>query len=194
MKTIKLLFTVTTVAIVAIATAVERPKMNVAPLTPNKAVITFRNENSAQFEVSIHAANGDMVYYKMTEKPLVNYQKIFDFKNLENGYYEIKLKIKDTSVSRNFRVSNDEISFGESQLKFDPYFELKNNILKFSYLNFEKEKMDFKIYKQKEMIYKAKLGSDIAISSGYDLSKLDPGNYTIVLSSWKDEFEYEIEK
>ena len=53
MKTIKLLTTMSAVAVVAIATAVEKPKMNVIPLTADRAVVSITNENPAFFEVSI---------------------------------------------------------------------------------------------------------------------------------------------
>ena len=61
MKTIKLLFTATVVAIAAIATAVEKPKMNVVPLTADRAIVSILNENAAFLELSIQAENGDMV-------------------------------------------------------------------------------------------------------------------------------------
>ena len=66
MKTIKLVFTVMAVAVAAIVTGVEKPKMNVIPVTADRAIVSIENENPAQFEVSIAAENGDLVYYKQT--------------------------------------------------------------------------------------------------------------------------------
>ena len=61
MKTIKLLTTLTAVAIVAIATAVEKPKMDVIPLTADRAIVSVTNENPALFEMSIETLDGSLV-------------------------------------------------------------------------------------------------------------------------------------
>ena len=194
MKTIKLLLTITAAAIVAIATAVEKPKMNVVPLTADRAIVSIVNENAAYFELSIEAENGDIVYYKQSSNPLTNYQKIYDFKELEHGTYLLNLKINDTSLSRNFEVTSTNIYVGNEKLHFDPYFNFENDVLKFSYLNFDEEMFRLNIYDENELIYQTKLGKDVALTKGYDLSKLESGNYRLVLHSFNKDFEYRIVK
>ncbi len=194
MKTIKLLLTATAVAIVAIATAVETPKMSVVPVTADRAIVSITNEKAAFFELSIHAENGDLVYYKQSAKELTDYQKTFDFENLENGNYVMDLKINDTKLSRNFVVRQSGISVGESKLRFDPFFAFDGNTLKFSYLNFDKENFKFNLYYEKELVYQAKIGKEFNLTSGYDLSKLNAGDYTVILSSYNNEFVYNIKK
>lgn len=194
MKTIKFLSTVTAVAIVAIATAVEKPKMNVIPLTADKAIVAITNENAAYFELSINSENGEMVYYKQSSEPLTDYQKVFDFASLEDGKYVLNLKVNDTSLSKDFEVAHNGIYVGNSKLRFDPYFEFKNDVLKFSYLNFDKQNLKLLIYNNEGLIYQSKLGNDFTVSSGYDLSKLTNGDYRIVLSSFDKEFTYNLVK
>ena len=194
MKTIKLIFTATVVAIAAIATAVERPKMSVEPLTVNRAVISITNERSTFFELSINSETGDLVYYKRSTKPLNSYQKIFDFKELQHGDYVLTLKVNDTKLSKSLEVSRQGISVGKSELRVDPYFDFKNGVLKFSYLNFDKESFRMSIYSQEELVFKEKIGEDFSISKGYDLSKLKTGNYEVVLSSYENEFVYSLVK
>jgi hypothetical protein len=194
MKTIKLLFTVTAVAIVAIATAVEKPKMNVIPLTADRAIVSITNENAAYFELSIEAENGEMVYYKQSNKPLTDYQKVFDFTNLVDGKYVLSVKVNDTQLSRNFEVAHKGIYVGDSKMTFDPYFDYKDNVLKFSYLNFDKQNLNLSIYNSDGLVYKSKLGNNFAVSSGYDLSKLESGEYTVILSSLNDEYTFSLVK
>ncbi len=194
MKTIKLLFTATAVAIVAIATAVENPKMNVIPVTADRAIVSITNENAALFELSIHAENGDLVYYKQSAKPITDYQKTFDFENLENGNYVMNLKINDTKLSRNFAMHNSGISVGESKLRVDPFFTFDGKTLKFSYLNFDQENFRFNLYNKQELVYQTKVGKDFNLTSGFDLSKLDSGAYTVILSSYNNEYVYNLEK
>lgn len=194
MKTIRLLFTVTAVAIAAIVTAVEKPKMDVIPLNANQAIVSVTNENPALFEMSIETNNGDLVYYKQTTKASTEYKKTFDFANLQNGSYILKLKVNDTRVYREFEVNNKEILVGDSKTKFDPYFTFKNNELKFSYLNFDQENFYVSIYNGDELFFNKKLGKDFAIQEGFNLSKLEKGNYTVVLSSLSNEYVYTLEK
>lgn len=190
----KTIITVMAVAIVAIATAVEKPKMNVVPLTADRAVVSIQNETAAMFKLSIYAENGDLVYYKQSAKPLNNYQKVFDFKNLENGIYTMNLKVNDTRVSKEFAVASNEITIGESKFRFDPYFNFSDEVLKLSYLNFDSESFSLSIYNEEGVVYQTKLGNDFALTTGYDLSALSSGKYEVVMSSLSNEFSFNLEK
>lgn len=194
MKTIKLLLAVTAVAIVAIATAVEKPKMNVIPLSAERAVISITNENLAYFELSIETRDGELVYFKQTSKPSTDYEKVFDFTNIEKGIYVLNLKVNDTKVSRKFQIADSGIYVGSAKFRFDPFFDYKDNVLKLSYLNFDKENLKLNVYGKEGLVYQSRLGKDFAISSGYNLSKLEAGNYKVVLSSYKNEFVYNLVK
>ncbi len=194
MKTLKFLSTVVAVTAVAVATAVEKPKMNVVPLTPDRAVVSIHNDNPAVFELSITAENGEMVYYKQSTKPLNSYQKVYDFAELENGNYLLTLKVNDTRLSKSFEVASSGIYVGESKLRFDPYFAYDGDVLKLSYLNFDGEKYTLNIYNKEGLVYKTKLGSEFNMVTGYDLSALSSGTYDVVLSSLNNEFTYTLVK
>ncbi len=195
MKTIKLFTTGMAVAIVAIATAVEKPKMIVTPISPDRAVVSIQNENAALFELSIYAKNGDLVYYKQSKELANNYQKIFNFKNLETGSYTMKLRVNDTRLSKDFEVTSKGIIVDkESKLRFDPYFKYADNVLKVSYLNFDGENLKLNFYDEHGLIYQSDLGKNFDIQSGYDLSSLEPGKYDVILSSKDNEFSFSLEK
>ena len=194
MKTIKVLFTVVAVSIVAVATAVEKPKMNVVPLTSDRAVVSIQNDNAAIFELSILADNGELVYYKQSAKPLNTYQKVYDFKDLADGNYMLTLKVNDTRLSKEFAVASSGIQVGESKLRFDPYFAYDDDVLKLSYLNFDGEQYTLNIYDDNGLVYKSKLGDDFNMVTGYDLSALASGAYDVTLSSANNEFMYTIVK
>jgi hypothetical protein len=166
MKTIKLLTTLTAVAIVAIATAVEKPKMDVIPLTADRAIVSITNENPALFEMSIETLDGSLVFYKQTTNASTLYQQVFDFANLEKGKYVLNLKVNDTKVIREFEVTNKDIHVGESKLRFDPYFLFKNNMLKFSYLNFDQEYYQLYIYNNEGLIFQKKMGKTLPFKMG----------------------------
>lgn len=194
MKTLKILSTLTVVAFAAFATAVEKPKMEVIPLSADRAVVAIANNHAAYFELSMNAANGELIYYKQSAQPLTNFRQVFDFANLEEGNYVLNLKVNDTQLIKNVEVTHSKISVGDSKLRFDPYFEFKGDLLKFSYLNFDQENMKLLIYKDDNVIYSSRLGTDFTISDGCDLSNLSAGNYKVVLSSLNKDFSYEIVK
>jgi len=194
MKTIKFLSTVTAVVIVAISTAVEKPKMEVTPLSIDKAIVSVTNENPAFFEMSIEAENGDLVYYKLTENVSTGFQQTFDFKGLKKGKYLLNVKVDYTTVVRQFKVGYKGIIVGDSELRFDPFFTFENDKLKFSYLNFDEENYRMFLYKNGEKVYSKRIGKDISIQKGFDLSNLKDGNYRVVLSSVNNEFVYNLVK
>ncbi|MEZ5104358.1 MAG: hypothetical protein R2757_07670 [Draconibacterium sp.] len=194
MKTIKFLTTMSAVAIVAIATAVEKPKMDVTPLTADRAVVSITNEKPAFFEVSIKTFKGDLVYYKKSSEPITDYQKTFDFTNLENGNYVLNLRVNDTELAKDLKVFSNQISVGESILKIDPYFSFNDNVLKISLLNVDKQNFNINIYSNGDLIYKKRLGNDFSLQSGFDLAKLDKGNYEVVLSGYNNEYVYSLVK
>jgi hypothetical protein len=194
MKTIKLLSTVLAVAIVAVATAVEKPKMNVIPLNADRAIVEITNENAAYFEVSVVSENGEMVYYKQSTNPLTDYKKIFSFEGLDAGNYVLNLKVNDTKLSQEIEIARKGIKVGESKVKFDPYFDYKNDVLKFSYLNFDKENMSLSIYNENGLVYNTRLGNGFSVTNGYNLSKLESGNYRVVLSSLTEEYAFSLVK
>ena len=193
-KIINILSTVVEVAMVAVATAVEKPKMSVTPLSADKAVVTIMNENASLFELSIQSEDGELVYYKQTTKPLSSYQKIYDFKNLENGNYTMDLRVNDTRLIKDIEVASNGIFVGESKLRIDPYFAFADDVLKLSYLNFDEEKLSINIYDEKGLVYKSELGKNFNVASGYDLSALRDGKYEVILSSYSNEFTFSLEK
>ncbi|HSO88720.1 MAG TPA: hypothetical protein VLQ91_19360 [Draconibacterium sp.] len=194
MKTKQFLLTFTAVAFAVVATAVEKPKMNVIALSDEKALIAIENENPAYFELSIEAENGDLVYYKESEKEITDLRQVINYSNMDNGFYTLKLKIKDTYVSRDFEINNNGMIVGESKMEYAPHFAYDSDVLKLSYLNFDKENVKFKIYNNGELVFENKLGKEFVISAGYDLSKLESGKYEIEVSSISNQFSYNIEK
>ena len=194
MKTKRILITVLAVAIVSMASATDLSKMMVNPLNANQLIVSVVNNKVSNFEISVYAKNGDLVYFKQSDKPIFSYQKIIDVQNLENGKYKMILKVDDTSVEKDFTITTNKIFLGESELSIDPYFIFDGKDLKFSYLNFKNEKFKLEIYDENELIFKTNIGNNFSIHSGYNLSKLEAGNYKAELTSYDKRYTYQFEK
>ena len=194
MKTIKFAVTMAFVALATLLNAVERPKLNVIPVNNERAIVAVLNEKAASMELSILASNGDVVYYRQTSEPVTSYHKLYDFKNLADGKYVLNLKVNDTNVTTDFEVSPKGIKVGENKMTFDPWFAFSNNELKVSYLNFNQESLNLYLYNDHGLVYHNRLGRDFSITKGFDLSKLQSGNYKAVLSSGSSNYTFYLSK
>lgn len=189
------IFIATVFAFAAVAAlAVERPTMNVIRLEDEKALIAIANENPVKFELSIESADGNVVFYKESEKELTSFRQMIDYSQLEDGGYTLKLKLNDTFVSTNLEIEKGVMEVGESKTTYAPYFSFNNNLLKLSYLNFNQENLRIRIYSGNFLVYEERLGNEFDVHAGYDLSKLENGKYQVELISSSNSFSKEIEK
>lgn len=193
MKTKRFLATILAVLVLAIASAVEKPKMNVQTLSSNQILLTIKNEKSCDTQVSISDKNGNIVYYKLSSKPIDSYNKIFNFENLENGNYELQVQTNGAMLKRTLTISSNKISIGNAEEYATPYFSLNNNLLNITHLNFENKKYRVQIYNDKGLAFETKTNNDSPLHSAFDLSQLESGNYTVVLNSGKSKFNYHFE-
>ncbi len=114
--------------------------------------------------------------------------------NLENGKYKLSLKVDGVIQETGFTKTTQKIHLADTKTDFEPYFDFNGTELKFSYLNLKGENFKLKILNNDELVYETKLGKSRPITSGYNLSKLDAGNYKIVLSSYDKDFVYSFQK
>lgn len=194
MNTIRVILTVVAATIALCANSFEKPKLMLVPLTSDRAIVSIKNTYPTPLEFSIRTESGEEVYHKKSEEPVSSFKKIFDFEELANGKYTLNLKVDNKSLTREFEIEPEEIHIGTSKFRFDPYFVFVNDVLKFSYLNVDGEKLKLNIYGQGKLLFTSDLGSNVDVSSGYDLSGLEPGSYEVVLSSLENEFNYNLTK
>ncbi len=194
MKTIRTISKVTTIiAFVAFANVVLATgnlKVNILPLTSEKAVVAISNNIGSTFQISIENENGEILFYKETSDAVTDYSKIYDFSKLEKGNYKLNVAIDGEKISRDFTIERNNIAVGKAKPVIDPYFSFKDNVLKISYLNFEEKDVNIKFFDSSDLIYSKAAGNKFNLSEGFDLSKLKSGNYSVNLSSANDEYSY----
>jgi hypothetical protein len=196
MKTINSISKVTMlVAFVAFANtlmATGNLKVNILPLTAEKAVIAISNTATTNFKISIEKENGEVVYYKETEADSKDYRKVFDFSNLEKGEYKLTVSAEGFTSEHEFKIENRNIAVGKEKSILEPYFAYKDGVLKLSYLNFPEENLSLNFYAQNDLIYSKRIGDKFNVLEGFDLSKLDKGAYSVVLSAGDESYTYDI--
>ncbi|NQU53299.1 MAG: hypothetical protein HQ522_12255 [Bacteroidetes bacterium] len=194
MKTKQFILAILALVFTANVFATEIPEMNIIPLKDTKTLIAVSQTAPAINEISITSEEGRVVYFKKTKKEIASYRQIFDLSQLEDGAYEVKLKVGSAIVKRGLEIDNGTISVQEQKTALAPYFCFDNNILKVSYLNFQKEDVQVKVYSDRELIHTSKLGNEFSIHRGLDLSKLDKGDYTVMLADAGNKYWFSVTK
>lgn len=194
MKTIRILTMMFAIMVIAnVAMATGNLRVDILPLTVNRAVVAISNNAESKFEISIENSAGETVYYKETEGKTVDYRKIYDFSKLEAGQYTLMVNIDGAMSKRNFNIDREGIQVGKMKNTVEPYFAFNNDILHLAYLNYPGAKMNLLIYDGNDLIYNKALENTFSVNEGLNLSKLKAGNYQIVLATDDHLFDYAVE-
>lgn len=167
-------------------------KVNIVPLTSETAVVAISNTAASNFQISIENEKGEIIYYKETGADSKDYRKVFDFSKLEAGDYKLAASIDGSTTERSFKIGNKNIAVGKEKSIMEPYFAYKEGVLKLSYLNFSEENLSLNFYDTNELVYSKKIGDKFNVNEGFDLSKLNKGNYSVVLSTDSKSYTYNV--
>lgn len=167
-------------------------KVNIQPISAEKAVVMISSLTESDLKISVEDSQGRIVYYKEVAEPTGDYRKVFDFSDLEAGQYKLSVESDRLTAEREFEIKNWKIQVGEEKTTLEPFFAYNDGLLRCSYLNFPKE--DLKIYfcDKNQVIYSKEIGRVFNVSEALNLSKLEKGNYTAVLSTKDKEYAYDI--
>jgi len=167
-------------------------KVNILPLTAEKAVVAISNTAAANFQISIANEKGEVVYYKETDADSKDFRKVFDFSNLDKGDYKLSVTADESTTERLFKIENKNIAVGKEKSIMEPYFAYKDGVLKLSYLNFSEENLSLNFYDKNDLVYSKEIGDRFNVNEGFNLSKLDKGIYSVVLSTDEKSYTYNV--
>lgn len=167
-------------------------KVNIFPLSSEKAVVAISSLTGSNLKISIVDEKGSIVYFKETTDFQNNYRKVFDFSDLEEGTYQLSVHSNDLTTKCTFNIDRNEIKVGEEKTMIEPFFGYENGILKYTFLNFQKENVTLYFYDKNQMIFSKKIGRNFNIFEALNLSKLDKGYYLAVLSTGDKDYRYNI--
>ncbi|WP_423126385.1 hypothetical protein [Gaoshiqia sp. Z1-71] len=190
-RTLTMMFALIVIANMAMATGNLR--VDILPLTADRAVVAISNNAESKFQISIENSSGEMIYYKETEGNAAEYRKIYDFSKLEKGDYRLTVSIDGAVSERAFSIESKNINVGKMKNVVEPFFSFKDDILRVAYLNYPGENMNLLIYEGSNLIYNKALENTFSVNEGLNLSKLKNGNYQVVLATGNDVFDYTVE-
>jgi hypothetical protein len=169
-------------------------RVNVALKSESNALREISNNSEQKYEISITNLDGDLIYHREDQLDKLESRKVFDFSKSEYGVYNLKVKLDGESSEQLVTVTRDGVQVGEIVRKADPVFNLTGNLLVLSSLNQSKEGMSLGIYSDEKLVWEQALKNSSASIRKFDLSKLEPGDYRVVLSVGNDDYEYELTK
>lgn len=184
MKTRTWILTILAFFIVSVGFAAEFPTMNVIPVEENKAMLAYNAPSAATLEITLSDCNGTVLYFKKTSEQKKELNQIFDLSELEDGRYCMSVNYGNKSISRNLMINGDKIEVGEPMRCFEPYFTLEKKMLNISFYNSPQKQVYVNIYKNGAHVNGFKLGKDLTIQKRLDLSRLDAGEYEVVVSDF----------
>ena len=193
MKTIKnytMLFALTVIANIVMATGTGNLRVDIRPLEEERAVVAISNSTESAYEISIRNKFGEEVFYNETESTVNDYRKVYDFSKLVSGDYIMTVTMDGAFSEREFSIKNKSIDVGKMTTNIDPYFSSDENTLRIAYLNHADQTMDISVYNDGEVVYKKALENTFGVNEALSLSKLEAGNYRVVMAIGKKTFGY----
>jgi hypothetical protein len=174
--------------------AVGNLKVSILPVTAEKGFVYVSTLSKSNLGITVTDDKGEMLYSKGNIEPSDDFRSEFDFHELENGKYKVTAVGKDITTERLFRMTDKGIKIGKEKTYLKPYFGYKDGILKYTFLNFQKENLIVNLLNKNQLLYDKEIGYNFIVSEGLDLSNLENGTYEVVLSVGDKEYSYKINK
>jgi len=92
-----------------------------------------------------------------------------------------------------FKVENKAIvENGTEPVK--PFVEVKDDVLKISLLNHNLNNVEVTVYNQNGEVFSKSLGTDFSINAGFNLARLESGDYAINITDGEKLYSYNFNK
>lgn len=167
-------------------------------LNTDYAVVSALGEANSSFKVKVYDSEGTELYSSPYINDASSYQKLFDLKSFSDGKYSVAFESRDAKVSETFYVVGSDLVLPQEQMadaKVKPFVRQDGNNLYVSHINFDKSMFHMSIDDVAgNEIYNSSLPRETSYSGKFDISKLPAGSYSVLLTSGKQKYYYEITK
>lgn len=181
------------VAFVNSGFAIGNLKVNIQPISAEKALVAISSLTNSELKISVEDNLGRIVYYKEVAEPSGDYQKVFNFSDLDKGLYQLTVVSDKLTTKREFEIDHGEILVGDEKTTLEPFFSCKDGLLRCSYMNFCKDNLTLYFFENRNLIYTKEIGRNFNVNQAFSLAKLSRGSYTAVLSTGEKDYTYDVE-
>lgn len=169
-------------------------KFDITPLEAAKVLISINAEQSSRPSLTIVNESGRTIYNKKCKTAEYGTKQIFNFSKLENGNYEVRLTAGNTTLKNEVSIEDGVVTIKAQNKEIEPHFAFQDNLVKISYLNFEKSNVKAFVYKKGTLIHKAELGNDFMINKGLNISNLENGYYDLCLTNGDQNYWFSMKR
>ncbi len=181
MKTKNWVIIILAIFITSTGFATEIPKMDIVSNNTEKIRVGFESVKACQVELTILCDDGTNLYYWKSKSPKERINWTFDLSNVKCGKYKVYLNYGEQSMYRELSVTQKGINTGPTVQLHQPFFSYSDDTLKLSFLNSGMENVYLNIYQDGDFINGVSLGKNLNIQKIINFSKLEKGEYDVVL-------------
>lgn len=194
MKTNYLIATLAAFFLAAAGHAAGTPEMNIVPVGNEKFVLVFNADDPCPVEISVCTQKGERIYHWKTTSPCSELKKEIQVNRLGRGTYHVCLNYGGRSINCELFVGGKEISVGPAVSLHEPFFRYENNRLDLSFLNVAQKNVYLNIFRNGEHVTGVNLGNEMAIQKSLDISNLEKGEYSVVVSEYFKDHPFLVRK
>jgi len=169
-------------------------KVNILPVSSEKALFSVSTLCDDNFKMTVADVNGNIVYDDENSGPAIDHLEEFNMSDLKDGKYKLTVVCGNLTSERMFNISGDGVKVGKEKTIIQPFFGYKDGILRCTYLNFPKENLKLYFLKSNQLLYSKELGKTFNVTEGINLSRLENGNYEVILSAGDREYSFRVDK
>jgi len=169
-------------------------RVDMLPLSSESAVVEISTLTNSNFKITVVDNKNQIIFSNENAEPIVNYSVKYDHSNLPDGVYKLRVVSGDLTTERSFKKTHGSIKVGKEKMMLKPFFRYKNGIIRCTYLNFSKENLTLYLLKKNQLLYTKELGKTFNMSEAINLSQLDEGSYTAVLSAGRKAYSFLIDR
>ena len=166
--------------------------VKVIMLSGKKVMLQVQNPSMQQIKFNItDESNQNLYSASLPEKE--SYLKVYDLSNLPEGDYKLTLELNNKVLEKDVRLKGDNSSIISEATHYLPYFNKKDNDLLVSYLNTTNKNVSVSFYRNADLFFSDTPEKRMNIQCSYNLKNLQPGQYTVELSSSDKMYSYAFE-
>ena len=169
-------------------------KVNILPVSSEKALFSVSTLCDDNFKMTVTDAMGTIVYNDENNGPAIDHIEEFNMSDLKDGKYKLTVVCGNLTSERMFNISGDGVKVGKEKTIIQPFFGYQDGILRCTYLNFPKENLTLYFLKKNQLLYSKELGKTFNVTEGINLSRLEKGNYEVILSAGDQEYSFRVDK
>lgn len=161
--------------------------------TSKKALVELSFPILSEVAIYVYDNDDNLVRHENIEKGSV-YKRIYDFSELERGYYTIISDSKDLKVTKIIQVNTQSIEVVSTEYFYRPVFTMQGDILHIEYKNPDQSDVKISIEDSEDIYYMENLQGDELFKKSFNIQQLSRGEYTVRFEVNGYRFAYYIRK